>query len=412
MMNSTTLSNENKKTIINELSQFIKIQSVSADLHKSQEMEKAVKFLQNKLQKLGFVAEILKNEGSAPMIFAKKDIIGAKKTVAIYGHYDVQSEDPIGEWDSDPFILTEKNGKYFGRGVADNKGHVIQNIAAIENLIASQSLKSNIIFIIEGEEESGSSHLENYLLTKAEELKKVDEFYITDLEMFQKGTPMIVNALRGLVYFEVKLKIGKRDLHSGVYGNAVLNPAQILANLMASMKDIMTGEVSIPGFYDNVREFSKVELNILRAAKTIIPHSATVKFSCRLVENQKAVEIEKLVRDYIESFFAAKKPFPQLSVKLSIKTLSSDDPFFCSIDSPVIQRAADIMSMHFGKKTVFMREGGSIPAAEIIERLFGVSVVLTGFILPDSNLHAPNENFDEEMFWEGIEVMKKIYSGI
>jgi len=412
MMNSTTLSNENKKTIINELSQFIKIQSVSADLHKSQEMEKAVKFLQNKLQKLGFVAEILKNEGSAPMIFAKKDIIGAKKTVAIYGHYDVQSEDPIGEWDSDPFILTEKNGKYFGRGVADNKGHVIQNIAAIENLIASQSLKSNIIFIIEGEEESGSSHLENYLLTKAEELKKVDEFYITDLEMFQKGTPMIVNALRGLVYFEVKLKIGKRDLHSGVYGNAVLNPAQILANLMASMKDITTGEVNIPGFYDNVREFSKVELNILRAAKTIIPHSATVKFSCRLVENQKAVEIEKLVRDYIESFFAAKKPFPQLSVKLSIKTLSSDDPFFCSIDSPVIQRAADIMSMHFGKKTVFMREGGSIPAAEIIERLFGVSVVLTGFILPDSNLHAPNENFDEEMFWEGIEVMKKIYSGI
>jgi len=412
MMNSTTLSNENKKTIINELSQFIKIQSVSADLHKSQEMEKAVKFLQNKLQKLGFVAEILKNEGSAPMIFAKKDIIGAKKTVAIYGHYDVQPEDPIGEWDSDPFILTEKNGKYFGRGVADNKGHVIQNIAAIENLIASQSLKSNIIFIIEGEEESGSSHLENYLLTKAEELKKVDEFYITDLEMFQKGTPMIVNALRGLVYFEVKLKIGKRDLHSGVYGNAVLNPAQILANLMASMKDITTGEVNIPGFYDNVREFSKVELNILRAAKTIIPHSATVKFSCRLVENQKAVEIEKLVRDYIESFFAAKKPFPQLSVKLSIKTLSSDDPFFCSIDSPVIQRAADIMSMHFGKKTVFMREGGSIPAAEIIERLFGVSVVLTGFILPDSNLHAPNENFDEEMFWEGIEVMKKIYSGI
>ncbi len=438
-------------------------------------MKETVDFLSKKLTSLGFSIQFLQKGDAPPTIYARRQGQKDAKTIGIYGHYDVQPKDPIREWDSEPFKLTQKNGRFYGRGTADNKGHIIQNIAAIEELISTQSLKNTIIFLIEGEEETGSEDFASYIETLKKELMKVDVFFITDVEMYRKNIPMIIYALRGLVYFEVSVTVGLHDMHSGVYGNAVPNPAQILCDLFAQMKDVRTGEVLIPGFYDGIRKIDDKERELLmknailddefqsdagaysltslrnvpsylapklfpsldihgitsgftgEGPKTIIPAKAHAKFSCRLVENQDVKKVEKLVKEFIQNYFEAQYHFSSrrhpkgthdivqkkvLSPQITIKSLSYDNPFYCSIEEPFIQKTAKILSEHFGNETVFMREGGSIPAAEIIQRVLKKPVVLTGFVLPDANLHAPNENFDEEMFFSGIEAMKKIFSKI
>ncbi len=402
---------------------------------------------------MGFFVEILKRKGAPSAIFAKYSLPNAKKTVGIYGHYDVQPEDPIEEWTVRPFALSRQSGKLFGRGVADNKGHIIQNLAAVDYLIKSESLKSNIIFFIEGEEECGSESFYSYIQEKERELSSLDVFFITDVGMHAKSVPQIIYALRGLVYFELEIRIGNRDLHSGVYGNAVLNPVQVLAELFSRMKDTTTGEVHIPGFYDDVRALNSAEMRLLmkgtvddntfrkeagtfavtsmrnvpsflapkifpsldvhgiqsgftgKGPKTVIPNKARVKFSCRLVEFQNVKKTEKLIRQFIETHLPA-------GVQYELQTFSYDDPFYTSVDDPYIKKTAEILTAHFGHETVLMREGGSVPAAEMMQRLFKTPVILTGFVLPDSNLHAPDENFDEEMFFEGIEALKKIYGNI
>ena len=458
----------NKKQIIQEFSQFISIPSVSADPKRAPCMTEAVDFLSKKLISLGFDVQLLQNGHDPATIFAKRNGSTEGKTIGIYGHYDVQPEDPVREWDSEPFVLTQKNGRFYGRGTADNKGHIIQNIAALEELVSTQSLKNTIVFLIEGEEETGSENFASYIETLKKELMKVDVFFITDVEMYKKNIPMIIYALRGLVYFELQVCVGERDMHSGVYGNAIPNPAQILCDLFAQMKDVRTGEVQIPGFYDDIRiiddkerallmkkavsddEFQKdagaYSLTSLRnvpsylapklfpsldihgissgftgeGPKTIIPAKAHAKFSCRLVENQDVKKMEKRVRKFVGEYFSARHHFfsrgPTTLIRkkisspqIEIKTYSYDNPFYCSIDDPFLQKTAKILSEHFGHETVFMREGGSIPAAEIIQRVLKKPVVLTGFVLPDANLHAPNENFDEEMFFSGIEAMEKVY---
>lgn len=442
-----------KKRILNELSDLIRIKSVSADGSKEEEMNKAVRFLEKKLTEMGFKVDLLKKKGSPSAIFAKYSVPHAKKTVGIYGHYDVQPEDPVEEWTVPPFELTRRRGKLLGRGVADNKGHIIQNLTAVQQLITSQSLRANIIFFIEGEEECGSESFLSYIKKKKQELSSIDVFYITDVGMHAKSVPQIIYALRGLAYFELTIQIGKRDLHSGVYGNAVLNPAQVLADLLVKMKDITTGEVHIPGFYDDVRRPNQAEMDVLmkgsvaddmfqketgtfvvtsmrnapsylapkifpsldvhglesgfigEGPKTVIPRKARVKFSCRLVEYQNVRNIEKKVHSFIE------ENLPK-GVQYTLHAFSYDDPFYTSIKDPYIRKTAKILSDHFGHETVLMREGGSVPAAEMIQRLFDTQVILTGFVLPDSNLHAPDENFDEEMFFSGIEALKKIYGSI
>ncbi len=440
----------NKKQVLQDLSQFISIQSVSADSSRFNEMNKAVTFLKEKLTKMGCEVHVTQDKDKPPLILGILNVPQAQKTIGIYGHYDVQHEEPVGEWNSNPYELTRKNGKLIGRGVADNKGHIMQNIVAVEELIASRSLKNNIIFFIEGEEEIGSERLEGFVEQFADTLSTVDVFFVTDVGMYAKHIPQIIYALRGLVYFEIELKTGNSDLHSGVYGNAALNPIQLISTLFTQMKDTKTGEVLIPGFYDEVRNVSKKEMDLLEKGsisdqefqkemqaftattmrkvpsflapkifpsldvhgvvggytgegpKTVIPKSVTAKFSCRLVEFQDVRKIEKLVKLFI------KQHIPK-GIQYEISTYSYDNPFYCSVEVPFLQKTAAILSDQFSRETVFMREGGSIPVAEIIQRKLKKPVILTGFILPDSNLHAPNENFDEEMFWKGITALKKIY---
>ena len=433
------------------LSQFISIQSVSADSSRASEMKKAVSLLSTTLADLGFEV-IHSQKGTSPTcIIAKKTVPNAHNTIGIYGHYDVQPEDPAQEWKSEPFELVERQGKLFGRGVADNKGHIVQNISAIGELIQSGQLKNNIIFILEGEEETGSEQFEQYIRDSKKLLQNVDLYYITDSGMYARNIPQIEYALRGLVYAELTVTTGDRDLHSGVYGNTAHNPANILCDLLSQMKDLTTGKILIPGFYEGVRALDAKEMNLLAKSKTtddklcqemnsygirtvagfpsylaskiqpsmdihgisggfvgegpktVIPRSARAKFSFRLVEYQNPEKIRELLEIFI------KEHLPE-GVKYELKFFSNDSPFYSSLENPYIKQAAQIMSDHFGNETVFNRSGGSIPAAEIIQRILGKPVIITGFTLPADNIHAPNENFDKEMFEAGIKCLQKLYS--
>jgi len=440
-----------KNQIIDLLSHFIKIQSVSTDKNRFLEIKKAVSFLSNFLSKLGFSIKILEKEKSPPPLILASLIKDKKaKTVGIYGHYDVQPEDPLSEWKTPPFSLTLKNGKFFGRGVADNKGSIIQNLVAVNNLIKEKRLKNNIVFILEGEEETGSVNFEEYIKKTKDILSKVDVFYLTDTGMHQKYQPQIFYGLRGIVYFELTVKIGERDLHSGIYGNRVYNPINVLTDLIAKIKNIKTGKIQIPKFYKKLRKISRDELLLLKKTlksdeeekeeasvfgltqinnlgklsskilpsfdchgiisgyigegqKTVIPKEAKVKFSFRLVEHQDPKEIESLVFDFV------KKNLPK-EVKWELKCLSKSAPFYTDVNNLWVKQTTSILEDVFGNEVIFNRSGGSIPAAEILQRLFKKPIILTGFTLPDDNIHAPNENFDEEMFFLGIEALEKIYS--
>lgn len=441
----------NKNAVLETLSDFIAIQSVSTDPNRREEIVKAADFLKRKLEKLGFQVKLIKKDFFPPLLVAYKLQDPKAKTLGIYGHYDVQPEDPTSEWKTPPFKLSSKNGKLYGRGVADNKGHIIQNLTALTILASSGSLNNNIMFVIEGEEETGSIHFKDYVDEAKSIFSKVDIFYVTDSGMHKKNVPQIEYGLRGILYYELSLKIGKRDLHSGVYGNRVYNPIQIVADLLSKMKKVETGRILVPHFYDKVRKISQKERRLLdsirrsdedekkeaqtyavisqdlenpslsskvypsfevngivggytgEGAKTIVPNKATVKFSFRLVEHQNPYEIEKKVESFIG------KHIPN-GVKWSLKKFERVEPFYTDIDSQAVKKTALILEREFGHKTLFNRSGGSIPAAGVLKSLFNKPIVLTGFTLPDDNIHAPNENFDEEMFWKGIEALKTIYS--
>ncbi len=442
-----------KKTeVIKKFSDLVKIKSVSTDKKYFGEIKKAVNFLSSWLKKLAFKVEIIEKNQVPPLIIAHSPFLNDKKrtTIGIYGHYDIQPAEPISQWQTSPFELTLKNGKFFGRGVADNKGHIIQNLTAVTLLIKEKKLKNNIIFILEGEEETGSLHFEEMIKEAKDILSKIDVFYLTDVGMHEKNIPQIFYGLRGIIYFQLKVEIGNNDLHSGVYGNRVYNPINLLASLIAKIKDVKTGKIRIPGFYKNFKKPSSNELMILKKTlkndeeekkeakvfglteiknygslsakifpsfdchgiisgytdegqKTIIPSKAAVKFSFRLVEYQNPDEIEKLVFDFVA------KNLPK-EVKWELKCLSKSHPFYTEVKNRYVKETAKILEEIFGNKLLFDRSGGSIPAAEILYRLFKKPIILTGFTLPDDNIHAPNENFDEDMFWKGIEALKKIYT--
>ncbi|OGK14818.1 hypothetical protein A3C98_00295 [Candidatus Roizmanbacteria bacterium RIFCSPHIGHO2_02_FULL_37_15] len=448
-----------KADILKLLSDFISIQSVSTDSNRHGEILKTVDFLKNKLKTMGFEVKVIGKDDPSPLIIgiyhlgSRRDQAGKRQTIGIYGHYDVQPEDPVKEWKSPPFRLTTKDGRIYGRGVADNKGHVIQNLVSIKRLIETNKLTNNIVFILEGEEEIGSTNFEKYSLEAKDILSKANVFYLTDTGMFRKNIPQIFYGLRGLVYFELTIETGTKDLHSGLWGNRVLNPPLVASQLFAKMKDDKTGRVLIPGFYDDVRTSSKRERGLLRAIartdqgqikeagvykmlsldkkqpylsakiypsldingfisgytgeglKTVIPSKATVKFSCRLVESQTPDKIEKLMNEFIA------KNLPE-GVKYDLKVLSKDHPFYTDIDNPYVKKTAEILANFFGNETRFNRSGGSIAAAEVLQKLFQKPVILTGFTLPDDSIHSANENFNEEMFFKGIEVLEIIYSQV
>ena len=385
--------------------------------------------------------KIIETKGH-PLVYADWLHAPGKPTVLVYGHYDVQPVDPIDLWNSPPFEPTIKDGKIYARGATDDKGQMLMHVKSVEAYMKTEgSLPLNIKFIIEGEEEIGSHNLEEFV-NKNKDMLKCDAVLISDTALYSPGTPTLTYGLRGLCYMEVEVTGPNRDLHSGTFGGGVDNPVNVLADMISKLKD-NNGRIKIPGFYDNVVKLTKKERDNFKAlpfserkyaqslgvkelkgekgystleriwarptldcngiyggftgegAKTVLPSKATAKISMRLVPNQDPKKIAKLFKSYIN------KIAPK-SVKLNVKDLHGAYPIATSLDDKATIAASNALAKVFGKKTVFMREGGSIPIVVVFAKKLKASPVLMGMGLNTENLHSPNEHFNLNHFHLGI----------
>ncbi len=439
-------SSPDKARAIDILREIVAIESVSTDPKKQPDIRRAVDYLKRNLTPLGFSVNVVGSK--LPLVFAKLDR-NSTETLAFYSHYDVQPPDPLQEWHSSPFKLTEKDGRLYGRGVADDKGHIAQVIAALEEAVREKAIGKNVVLLYEGEEEVGSLEFENFIGRLAPELGKVDAFYILDSSVRDKNTPMLLYGLRGLLYYELTVKGPVHDLHSGLYGNLSPNPANIISAYLASLKD-KNQKVTLPDFYqDVVKPDAKEKILLKRASgnsaevlrgmgvkefllpqnmpyefaaktypsfdvhgirsgftdegvKTVIPSQASAKFSFRLVPNQQPAAIDRELKAYTKKFFA------KYPVSYELTTQSSSFPYVTGLDNEYIQKTESVFKKHFPKPIVFNRSGGSIPAAEVLSRLFQKPVIITGFVGTGSRIHSPNENTDKELFLKGVKVIKDL----
>ncbi len=433
---------QNKENYIEELKKFLSIPSVSTLPENKGDIAKCAKFVSDKLKNAGMNrVEIFQTEGH-PLVYGEWLGAPGKPTVLIYGHYDVQPVDPIDLWESPPFEPVVKDGKIFARGATDDKGQMYMHIKSVEAFFKTVgSLPLNVKFLIEGEEEVGSDNLEPFIKNHTDMLK-CDSVLISDTALFAKGVPTLTYGLRGLAYLEVEVIGPDRDLHSGSFGGAVPNPINVLAGMIAKLHD-KNGKINIPGFYEDVVKLTKTERENFAAlkfsekkfakeiglsdvmgekgfttlerlwarptldcngiiggftgqgAKTVIPSKATAKISMRLVPNQDPKKIAKLFVKHIKSL--APK-----SVKVKVTDLHGGNPVLTPLNDKSTKAAAEAMKKAFGKKTVFMREGGSIPIVSVFAKKLKASVVLMGMGLNSENLHSPNEHFDLNHFQLGI----------
>lgn len=442
MNNVVSYIKSNEQNYINELKEFLRIPSISTLPENNEDTRRCAKFVAEKLKNAGMSrVEIFQTEGH-PIVYGEWLGAPGKPTLLVYGHYDVQPVDPIELWDSPPFDPVIKDGKIYARGATDDKGQVFVHIKSVEAFFkVFGTLPINIKFLIEGEEEIGSPNLEPFVKNN-KELLKCDTIIVSDTSLYDYGVPTLTYSLRGLAYMEVTVTGPNRDLHSGGFGGAVANPINILSKMISQLHD-KNGKVTIPGFYDDVIKMSKREKENLKTlkfsdkdfaktlqvaelhgergygtlerlwsrptldcngiyggftgngAKTVIPSKATAKISMRLVSNQKPNKIEKLFANHIKSI--APK-----SVKVEVKSLHGGFPFKCSLDEPMMEKAAVAMSKAFGKKTVYQGEGGSIPIITTFNNILKVPVILMGLGLETENLHSPNEHFNLHHFNLGM----------
>ncbi len=435
---------KNKERFLNELLDLLRIPSVSAKKEHKDDMLTCAEAVKQRLVEAGVdKAEIYPTEGH-PVVYAEKIIDSTKPTVLVYGHYDVQPAEPLELWKSGPFEPVIIDGKIFARGSCDDKGQVYMHVKALETLIQTGTLQNNIKFCIEGEEEVGSPNLGKFVASH-KELLKADCILISDSAMISLDTPSIDIGVRGLSYIEVEITGPNRDLHSGVYGGAVANPITILAKMIASCHD-ENNHITIPGFYDDVvvateeerklmaeapydeKEYSEdlgvkelwgekgystnertgirptIELNGIwggyqgEGAKTVLPSKATAKISARLVPNQSSEKITAMLLDYFKKIAPA-------NVTVSAFEHHGGEPYMTPIDSKAYQAAAKAMEATFGKKPIPVRGGGSIPICALFEKELGIKIVFMGFGLDSDNLHSPNEKFNLENFYKGIETI-------
>jgi len=441
----------NKERYIEELKGFLGYPSISNNPANKKDVEECAMYLKQHLEKIGMEnAKVYPTDGH-PVVYADWLHAGNDKpTALVYGHYDVQPVDPIDLWTSPPFKAEVRNGSIYARGSADDKGQVMVHLKALEaHLKNNKSLPVNLKIIIEGEEEIGSMHLDDFI-AEHKDLLKADVVIISDTAMYDKGYPAIGYALRGLCYMQVELTGPNRDLHSGQFGGAVENPINALAKMITRLKDDK-GRILIDGFYDNVLPLSEEERTEFRklpfddnkymeslkvdelfgeegystleriwarptldcngiwggftgeGAKTVLPSKAYAKISMRLVPNQEPEKIEKLFTAYI------KKIAPK-SVKVSVKGLHHGKPAITPIDSKWVKAAFEAMKQAFGKEPVFIREGGSIPIVVTFQEILKAPAVLLGFGLPDENAHSPDENMNLDNFYKGIKTSSIFYN--
>jgi acetylornithine deacetylase/succinyl-diaminopimelate desuccinylase-like protein len=435
---------QHKDRFLSELLELLRIPSVSARTEHGPDMIKCAEAVKQRLLDAGVdKAEIYPTEGH-PVVYGEKIIDSNKPTVLVYGHYDVQPPDPLELWHSGPFDPVIKDGKIFARGSADDKGQFYMHVKAFETMIQTQTLPTNVKFIIEGEEEIGSPNLAKFVGTH-KELLKADVILISDTSMLSLDTPSIDIGVRGLSYIEVEVTGANRDLHSGVYGGAVANPITILAKMIASCHDT-NNHITIPGFYDDVVEATlqerklmaqapfdeaaykkdlgvrelygekgyttnertgirpTIELNGIwggytgEGAKTVLPSKATAKISARLVPNQSS----KVITEKLLTYF---KQIAPKGVTVKAEEHHGGEPYTTPIDSKAYRSAAKAIEAVFDKAPIPVRGGGSIPICALFEQVLGIKIVFMGFGLDSDNLHSPNEKFDLANFYRGIETI-------
>lgn len=438
----------NKDRFVKELFELLRIPSISAETAHRPDMQRAAEWLAASLVEAGADrAEVMPTEGN-PVVYAEKIIDPKARTVLVYGHYDVMPVDPRGEWRTDPFEPVIAGGRIWGRGADDDKGQLFMHAKAFEAMCATDTLPCNVKFMLEGEEEIGSSSLYGFC-ARNKKLLKADIILVSDTSMISMQTPSITCGLRGLAYMEVEVTGPNKDLHSGLYGGAVANPANVLARLVASLVDD-EGRVTIPGFYDRVRELTPSERKAFNKApfslraykqaleigdvageagyttiertgvrpsldvngiwggyigegtKTVIPSKASAKISMRLVPDQDYREISKL----FERHFKAIAP---KSVKVRVKSLHGGMPYVAPTDMPAYRAAERAVKETFGKKPLPFYSGGSIPIISGFEQILGIKSLLIGFGLAEDAIHSPNESYGLEQFYRGIETILLFY---
>jgi|CZKC01.1.fsa_nt_gi acetylornithine deacetylase/succinyl-diaminopimelate desuccinylase-like protein len=443
---------DHKDAHLKELCELLRIPSVSTKTERKPDIERAANWVAEKLRKVGMSkVEVIPTKGH-PLVYGESLGAAGKPTVLFYGHYDVQPAEPLELWTSPAFEPTVRGGNLFGRGAADDKGQVHIHLAALESIFATEGkLPINIKVLIEGEEEVGSANLWDFVQKNKARLQ-ADALIVSDTSMLAPGVPSVTYGLRGLVYYEVEITGPAQDLHSGVFGGAAPNPLTILAELFAKMHD-KKFRVTVPGFYDDVaklsvaerkslaklpfkaKDFQKnvgspglagekgfsvaeqvwcrptLELNGIwggytgEGSKTVIPSKAHAKFSCRLVPNQSPDKITRMVEKYI------RKLLPK-TVTCKFTVHSTGKPWVAPFTHPFFEVAHKALEKGFGKRAVFIREGGSIPFVTQMHDTFKVPCVLIGFGLPDENAHAPDEHLSLENYFGGIRAVAHFYQGL
>ncbi len=388
---------------LEEYYSFLRFPSVSTDDQYKEKLQECARWLVKKLTSIGLETDLVPTKGH-PIVWARNKHQPGRRTVLIYGHYDVQPPDPLELWDSPPFEPVLKNGYVFARGATDNKGQILSHIVGIQETIEqSGDLPVNLHLVIEGEEEIGSVHLGGFLEENRDALKS-NVAVISDTGMIARGTPTLSYGLRGVTALEIKVTGPEMDLHSGVFGGAVANPITALAQLLATLHD-REGRVAIAGFYDRVNPLEDWEREAWRKlpidGDKLILNEAMAKLTFRLVPEQEGDEILKLAKEHL------RKNLPK-GVTMEITTGHSGPWYLTDPHSPLGEAAQRALRKAFDRDVALIREGGSIPIVSQFRGILGIETLLMGLALPDCRAHSPNENFPVENFEGGIRLNKAV----
>ena len=445
---------ENSARFLEELKDLLRIPSVSTLPEHKRDVEAAAQWVADELRRIRMEhVEVIQDPTGVghPLVYADWLHAAGKPTVLCYAHYDVQPPDPLDEWVSPPFEPTERNGNLYARGAVDDKGQLYIQVKALESLMKTHGgkLPLNVRVIFEGEEEVGGERIAQFVREHPERLK-ADFALVCDTELFAPELPTLCVGLRGMVYMELEVRGAKSDLHSGMYGGAAPNPFVALAQILAGLKD-REGRILIPGFYDAVQAPTQDELQAWRSlpfdeeeyrktevgaselvgekgysvlertwarptldvhgiaggftgagAKTVIPAKATAKVSMRLVPAMTPETAFRQFKEYVEKIKPA-------GVSVEVRQIHTGEPIVIGTDNPYVRAATRALKTVWGKDTVFIRSGGSIPIVGDFERHLKIPSVMMGFGLPDDGLHAPNEKFHIANFYRGIESVVRFF---
>ena len=445
MPSAVEFARSQQPRFLEELKSLLRIPSISTLSEHTGDVRFAAQSLAGEMERIGLEHVRVIETSGHPLVYGDWLHASGKPTCLAYGHYDVQPADPLDEWHTPPFEPTERNGNLYARGAVDDKGQMFMHLKALESLFQSPAGAPpiNVRVILEGEEEVGGEGIARFVREYPDQLH-ADFALVSDTEMFAPGLPTLVVGLRGMIYTELEAQGARTDLHSGIYGGAAPNPFVALAQVIAALKN-PEGHILIPGFYDKVaapsadevkawkslpfdeEDYRKSEVGssalagepgfsvqertwvrptmdvhgmpggfIGAGAKTVIPAKATAKVSFRLVPDMNPQEAFAQYKNYVESL-------QPKGVKFSVRLIHSGDPIVVRTDNPYIRAATHALHQVFGKETVFIRSGGSIPIVGDFERHLKIPTVMMGFGLPDDNLHAPNEKFHIANFHRGIE---------